>query len=120
MKKLYKNLLCIISAAICASSTAQVSSYIFAQSNSTYVPITGGTVVATATANAAPGNLAATLWNLPSGSFFPFKFNGTIYTGCNISCNGYITFGPTPPVATNGSPISSATTFSGAVSAWGR
>src|SRR4051812_30384049 len=106
MKTNYKNLFFGVLCVISSSAMAQVSGYFFAQSNGTYTPITGGTVIATATANVAPGNLAATVWNLPTGTFpFSFIFNGNPYTGCNISSNGYITFGATPPVATNGSPI---------------
>lgn len=122
MKKLYKtSLLCVVSALslLLPQARAQVSAYLFAQSNGTYIPITGGTVVATATANTAPGNLAATSWNLPNGTIpFPFMFNGNNYTGCYISCNGYISFGTVAP--TLGTPISGATAYDGAISAWGR
>jgi hypothetical protein len=119
MKKIYKLFLSGIAAILCTTTTAQVSAYMFAQSNGTYIPITGGTVIATATANTAPANLGGLTWNLPNGTFpFTFKFNGIGYTGCNISCNGYISFGTVTP--TSGSPISATTAYDGCVAAWGR
>jgi hypothetical protein len=99
---------------------AQVSAYSFTQTTSVYTPITGGTVVATATANTAAGSLNDVVYNLPAASFpFTFVYNGTGYTGCNISSNGFITFGATAPAATLYLPISATTAYAGAVSAWG-
>jgi hypothetical protein len=121
MRKIYQHFLISCALVLSLPVTSQVSAYYFAQSNGSYTPITGGTVVATATANTNPGNLAALVWNLPNGTFsFPYVFNGIPYTGCNISCNGYITFGTTPPLTTGGSPISVNTGYAGCISAWGR
>jgi hypothetical protein len=121
MKKIYKNFLSVIACVLCFYAPAQVSSYFFAQSNGSYTPITGGTVIATPVANTTTGNLSNTVWNLPNGTIpFNFVYNGIAYTGFNISCNGYITFGATPPATNAGSPISSATAYDGAVAAWGR
>lgn len=120
MKTNYKSLFAGVAMLFCSPSGAQVSAYLFASSQETYVPITGGTVIATATANAATGNLSGMIWNLPNGSFtFPFLFNGNTYTGCNISCNGHITFGAIPPTNT-GNAISVNTAYDGAIVAWGR
>ncbi len=99
---------------------AQVSAYSFAQTTSVYTPITGGTIVATATANTAAGSVNDAIFNLPAGSFpFTFVYNGTGYTGCNISSNGFITFGATAPAGTLYTPISGTTGYAGAISAWG-
>lgn len=95
---------------------AQVSAYNFSQSSGTYVPITGGTVLATATGASGAASLDAVLYEnqaLP----FTFVFNGIGYNSINVSCDGYITFG-TQTINTS-LPISATTTFSGAISAWG-
>ncbi len=61
------------------------------------------------------------IYNIPDASFpFAFTFNGNSYTGCNVSTNGFITFGTTPPAADYYSPISGTTAYAGAVSAWGK
>ena len=98
-------------------SQAQVSSYVFSQSNGSYTEITGGTVLATATGNAigAP--------SLDSGVFpvtlpFPFTFNNQSYNDISVSVNGYIVFGGTAP--TSSTPISGTTVYDGAVAAFGR
>lgn len=98
-------------------SQAQVSSYLFSQSNGSYTEITGGTVLATATGNAigAP--------SLDSGVFpvtlpFPFTFNNQSYNDISVSVNGYIVFGGTAP--TSSTPISGTTVYDGAVAAFGR
>ncbi len=120
MRRLYSQLVLGAAALFCGAGQAQVAAYQFAQSDGTFTPITSGTVIATATANTAPGNLSGMVWNLPNGTFpFPFTFNGTAYTGCNISCNGYITFGTVPPT-NSGAPISINTAYDGAIVAWGR
>lgn len=96
---------------------AQVSSYSFAQSSGTYTPITGGTVVATAT---TANNFDSQIWTIADGTIpFNFNFNNANYTGFVINSNGYITFGTTPSSAFTSTPISSTTAYNGAVSAWG-
>ncbi|HEX2616629.1 MAG TPA: fibronectin type III domain-containing protein, partial [Flavobacteriales bacterium] len=50
---------------------------------------------------------------------FSFTFNGTGYTSCFVSSNGFLTFGATAPGGTNYTPIS-AGGYAGAVSAFGR
>ena len=96
---------------------AQVSSYSFAQSSGTYTPVTGGTVLATAT---TANNFDSQIWTIADGTIpFNFNFNNANYTGCVINSNGYVTFGTTPPAAGTSAPISSTTAYGGAVSAWG-
>ena len=96
---------------------AQVAAYTFAQSSSTYTEITGGTVIATATANGASAggldDVAYGPFTIPS-----FTFNGVAYTTIFVSSNGYITFGTAMGLSTY-TPISTLTGAQ-AISAWGR
>jgi hypothetical protein len=97
---------------------AQVSAYTFAQSTGTYTPITGGTVLATA---AVSGNqFDSQVWTIAPGSFpFSFTFNGTGYTGCYISSNGFITFGTAAPSAFTTTPLSTTIASTGGkIAAW--
>lgn len=101
-------------------STAQVSAYAFTQSAGAYTAITGGSVIAVATSTSAAGTIDDAVFNLPAASFpFTFTYNGIGYTGCNISSNGYITFGATAPGTANYTPISGAGLFAGSIAAWG-
>lgn len=97
---------------------AQVSSYTFSQSNGTYTPITGATVLGVATGNASATNLNSNVY--PVTLPFSFNFNGTNYDALNVSTNGYVTFGATPPGTTTAAPISGALGYNGAISAFGR
>src|SRR5205085_9623368 len=55
-----------------------------------------------------------------NGSFpFTFNFNGVGYTGCNVSTNGFITFGTTLPGTTLYTPISGTTAYDGSIAAFG-
>ncbi len=56
------------------------------------------------------------LFNFPAG--FTFNFNGTNYTSCRVSSNGFITFGATAPTGGNYTPISSNAGYAGAFGAW--
>lgn len=91
---------------------AQVSTYVFDENDTalTYSPITGT-------------DLFGSNWNdnvsnqtIP----FTFNFNGVNYTSINISSNGFITFGATAPGINTYNPLSAATTYAGAVSAFGQ
>jgi hypothetical protein len=101
---------------------AQVSNYIFTQSNNTYTPITGGTLVGQAT-DALP---TSTPESAPMDDFtytgislpFTFTYNGTPYTSININTNGWLSFDATA-IASTSSPISSST-HPNAVCAFGR
>ena len=88
-----------------------VNLYTFSQSVSTYVPITGGTIVASGAIddNAYSG--------LPIG--FTFNFNSLAYTTLGVTANGYVWFGTTIPSTSDRSPISQVTAYDGAVSAFG-
>ena len=95
----------------CWQVNAQVSSYGFSQLTGTFTPITGGTVLATPSADDAQYSVV-----LPTA----FVFNGVSFTDVRVSSNGFITFGTTNPGAANYSPISSSTAYAGSVSAYGR
>ena len=78
-------------------SNAQVSQYIFSQSNTAYVPVTGGTIIGAATAPLA----SASPESAPMDDYtyigvplpFDFTFNGVVYDSVNINTNGWISFG---------------------------
>jgi hypothetical protein len=86
---------------------SQVSSYTFSQSSGTYSSITG------TAAHTAAWDQANTSVTIP----FTFYYNGVGYTSCNVSTNGFITFGSTTPTATNYTPISSSGAYEGTISA---
>lgn len=97
---------------------AQVSAYTFVQDAGTYSPITGGTVLATATANNDAGSIDEAIFTaVPLG--FAFNFNGVDYTTCSVSSNGFMTFGAVAPSTLFFTPISGTTGYNGAISAWG-
>lgn len=99
---------------------AAVSGYTFSQSTGTYTPITGGTLVATATGASGAASLDDITYNVANGTIpFSFTFDGIAYTGLNINTNGHITFGTTAPSSSNYSPISGTQTYAGAISAFG-
>ncbi|WP_312078770.1 GEVED domain-containing protein [Chryseobacterium sp.] len=109
-----KKILLLFSLLLALVTQAQVSSYTFAQSSGTFTPLTGPTVIATATSsNSLDDNIYPV--TLP----FSFAFNGVPYTSLNVSTNGFLTFGATAPGTSTYSPISSTETYSGAVSAFG-
>ncbi|MCF6130237.1 fibronectin type III domain-containing protein [Flavobacterium sp. AS60] len=97
---------------LCHFGFAQVNTYGFTESNSTYTALTTPT-----TAIAAPwdDNVTAAV-NLG----FTFTFNGVNQTQCYISSNGFISFG-IAPTATNYIPLSDATAYTngGSISALG-
>ncbi len=100
------------------TSNAQVANYSFAQSSGTYTPITGGTVLGTATST---GSLDSDIFTIATASFpFTFTFNEIGYTGCVVNSNGYITFGTTAPSGFTSTAISSTTAYAGAIAAWSR
>ena len=91
-------------------SFALVSDYCFTQISGTYSAISGGTSH-TASDDAVYTGIAIG---------FTFNFNGTNYTTCAISTNGFITFGGTNPASSYYTPISGGTTYNGSISAMGR
>jgi hypothetical protein len=119
MRKLYS--LIILCAVTLISKAQTVASYAFSQTTGTYTPITGGTVIATATAASGATSLDDVIYNLPNGTIpFNFTYNGTAYTGLNVSANGFVAFGATAPAGDSYTPISSTTGYNGAISAVGR
>jgi hypothetical protein len=127
MNKVLKKLLikfqytiCLFIVMLSASANAQVSLYDFTQTTSTYTPIVGGSVVATATTASGAGSLDDINYTLPTSTIpFNFNFSGAVYTGYVINTNGYITFGSTSPSTNGYLPLSTTTPYSGAVSAMG-
>lgn len=102
--------------ALAAAASAQVGvNYSFAQATGAYTPITGGTLLGTAsTANSMDDAVYSV--TLP----FSFVFDGAAQTSVYMSTNGFLTFGATSPGTTNYAPISSTTAYAGAVAAFGR
>jgi Secretion system C-terminal sorting domain/Fibronectin type III domain len=117
MKNFTRLLMLLFAALASGNLIAQVSSYTFAQSTGTYTEITGGTVIATPTGNTFSTSLDNNVYSI---SGFPtFTFNGSNYTSCNVTTNGFLTFGSTAPGVAEYTPISSTTSYQGAISAWG-
>ncbi|MCW3160930.1 T9SS type A sorting domain-containing protein [Chryseobacterium sp. WLa1L2M3] len=101
------------------SIEAQVNNYGFAQSVGTFTPITGGTILETATGTSGFESLYQVNpydVSLP----FNFNYNGAVYSSIKVSSNGYITFGATAPGISNTAPISSDEAYSGAISIFGK
>lgn len=115
--QLKKGLLTLLLIGIYSSFFGQGSAYSFTQSNGTFTPITG-TVLGTATGNTTTTNLNSAVFVAPIP--FNFNYNGVVYTTLNVSSNGFITFGATPPATTTTTPISGTVAYDGAVSAFGR
>lgn len=93
------------------SAFGQVSTYTFTQAAGTY------------TALASPTVLFPTNWDDAVSSVslpFTFKFNNINYSTCNVSSNGFITFGATAPGANIYTPISNNSAYAGAISGLGR
>lgn len=90
---------------------AQVANYGFSQASGTYTVPSG------------LSNNSGNNWDdeiNPGTIGFTFNFNGTNYTSCNVSTNGFITFGATAPASNNYNPISSNAGYEGTISALGR
>jgi len=101
----------------CWQVNAQVSSYAFIQSNETYVPVTGGTVVGTPTANTFAGSLDS--FNTVALALpFSFNYNGTAVSTVFMNSNGFISLGDTAPSAFTSTPISTASVATGIVAAF--
>jgi hypothetical protein len=94
-----------------ATLISGVSNYTFATSTGTYIPVSSPTTVHATTWDDAINNVV-----IP----FTFNFNNVGYTSISVNSNGYITFGSTTSTTTGYTPISASTTYSGAVSAFGR
>lgn len=118
MRKIYLLFFAIL---LSVNMYSQVNLYTFTQSNGTYQEISGGTVIMNTTGLTASNSFDSVIYPIPNGSIpFPFMFNNVLYTGLNVSSNGFITFGTTSPTDYNSLPISSSESYAGAVSAWGK
>lgn len=85
---------CVLAAALMLFGTAhaQVSGlYVFSQSNGTYTPITGGTVIGTSTDD------DDVYGAMPIG--FTFNFNGQPYTQFGTNANGWLSLGSSLPTS---------------------
>jgi hypothetical protein len=119
MKKLIYCFTAFLILSVATRSDAQLSQYSFQQFPSTYSPISGGTIVGSATATTGTGaSLDDTIFtSLPLP--FSFNFNGINYSNYSISSNGFITFGNTNPAPNLFTPISSNAGYDGAISILG-
>jgi len=124
MRKIYSVLFTCLFLILTSETKAQVSLYIFSQSNGTYTPITGGTVLGNTSSDdqrfvdpAVPlGGTTTTGPGFPIG--FNFTFNGVVYDRLAINNNGWISLGQSSlsPAVNNAStsaytPLSSTTTI---------
>jgi len=101
--------------ALATAASAQVGTlYTFAQSVGTYSPISGGTLIATATSANTLDDLTFAV-TLP----FPFIYEGASMTQVQVQTNGHLAFGATSP-GTTYTPLSSTAVTPGFVSACGR
>lgn len=101
--------------ALAAAASAQVGTfYSFTQTAGTYTPITGGTLLATATSTVSLDDVTYTV-ALP----FTFPYDLASYTTVQVQTNGHIAFGTTLP-GTTYTPMSSTAAVGGFVSACGR
>ncbi len=100
--------------AFAAAASAQVGFYTFSQSVGTYVPVTGGTIISTAsTTNTLDDNTFAV--TMP----FAVTFDNATYTQIQVCTNGWLSFGGTSPGTTQYSPLSGTGVTPGFVSAFG-
>ncbi|MBM4062143.1 MAG: PKD domain-containing protein, partial [Planctomycetes bacterium] len=115
-----KTLFLLAASALAGVAHAQlgVGSYAFTQNLGAYVPITGGTVLGTGTGTAGAASLDDVNYAVPLP--FTFTFDGVAQMGIYVNTNGHLTFGTTPPAVNNWSPLSYATAYAGAASAFGR
>lgn len=108
------------------AAKSQVSTlYTFSSAAGTYTPLSGATVIATATTTTGATALDDVIYTLANGTIpFNFTFDNVAYTGFRVSTNGFITFGATAPAAsgsaTGFTPLSAVTAYSGCISAYGR
>lgn len=93
-------------------SKAQLNSYGFSYSTTTYTPITGGTV------HSSGGGIDDERFSVTLP--FTFNFNGNAYTQIYVCENGYVSFGTTDPGSTHRSPISGTASGFEVASALGR
>jgi hypothetical protein len=118
MKKV-KNFLLFFVSLIAFTSISQVSNYTFSTTTGTYTDITGATSLAAASGSSLVNSIDDYVYTVTPSPSFSFYFNGVAYSTFYVSSNGFITFGSTA-TTTNYTPISSAATYAGSVSAFGK
>ncbi len=97
---------------------AQVATgYSFTQSVGTYAPISGGTLLGTATGTSGAASLDDVTFTVALP--FAFTFDNAAHSDIIVNSNGSITFGLVAP-GTNYTPLSATAAYAGAVSAFGR
>jgi hypothetical protein len=97
-------------------ASAQVGiSYNFSQSVGAYTPITGGTLLGTAT-SANPLDDVTFSVTLP----FAFPYDNATHTQVQVQTNGHLWFGPTSNLGNIYAPLTSTATTPGFVAACGR
>lgn len=102
-----------------SAASAQVAiSYSFSQSVGSYVPITGGTVLAAASGTSGAASLDDVTY--PVTLPFAFNFDNTAQTLIHVNTNGFVSFGATVPAGATYTSISSTTAYAGAVAAANR
>lgn len=89
--KTFKTLCIIVFITGLQKVNGQVSEYAFTEDLAAYVPLT---VSALDVTSSLPWD-DAVIANIPLG--FTFVYDGLSYTQCNVSTNGFITFGATLP-----------------------
>jgi hypothetical protein len=96
-------LVAIVGIVSITATRAQVAvGYNFTTASSTYTPITGGTALASMSANIDD----ETFTNLNIG--FPFVYDGTVYNNFGINANGVIVMGTGTPSSIFNLPLSAA------------
>ena len=94
---------------MCTQDANAQLNYSFQQTTEVFTPITGGTIVATASGIplANDSALDSRVYTLTAGTIpFSFYFNGSSYNALSISSNGFLTLGGAPST-TNVNPIGS-------------
>jgi hypothetical protein len=112
MRKIFSFVILFALASV--SLKAQVSSYTFAQSSSTYTELSTGTILQTGSFDDAQSNIT-----IP----FTFNFNGADYTSVNIVTNGFVYFGSSNSNLAsylNASIISGTVLTTGGIAPWAR
>ncbi len=92
------------------STQAQVNTYVFQQVSGTFTPMTGGTVLGTAT------NDDNAFTAVPMG--FNFTFNGIVFNSVGVCANGWIKMGATP--VNSYTPLSGTATYDNTIAGFAR
>jgi hypothetical protein len=114
MRKFYVLLIAVLFA---ASAKSQINTYLFAQSSTSYTPITGGTVIVSATDPLPSGNDSAAMDDYTYAEYalpFPFYTINGVQTSFRVNSNGWLGFG-SGSTTNSTTPLSSTLTFNAIV-----